>query len=40
MNKLQLIRALKNATDLSKTEAAAIVGIFFNEDAYLINGNR
>ena len=30
MNKLELIQALKNATDLSKSEAAAVVDIFFN----------
>ena len=30
MNKLELIQALKDATDLSKSEAAAVVDIFFN----------
>jgi integration host factor subunit beta len=30
MNKLELIQALKDATDLSKPEAAAVVDIFFN----------
>lgn len=30
MNKLDLIQALKEATDLSKSEAAAVVDIFFN----------
>ena len=30
MNKVQLIQALKDATDLSKPEAAAVVDIFFN----------
>ena len=30
MNKLELIQALKDATDLSKSDAAAFVGIFFN----------
>ena len=30
MNKIQLIQALKDATDLSKSESAAIVDIFFN----------
>jgi nucleoid DNA-binding protein len=32
MNKVQLIQALKDATDLSKSEAAALVDIFFNGD--------
>jgi len=31
MNKLELIQALKDTTDLSKSEAAAVVDIFFNE---------
>ena len=31
MNKLELIQALKDATDLSKSEANAVVGLFFNE---------
>jgi len=30
MNKLELIQALKDATDLSKSKAAAVVDIFFN----------
>jgi hypothetical protein len=30
MNKLELIQALKDATDLTKPEAAAVVDIFFN----------
>ena len=30
MNKVQLIQALRDATDLSKSEAAAVVDIFFN----------
>jgi len=30
MNKIELIQALKDATDLSKSEAAAVVEIFFN----------
>lgn len=33
MNKLELIQALKDATDLSKSEATAVVDIFFNEMA-------
>ena len=41
MNKLQLIQTLKDATDLSKSEAAAVVDIFFNEMANeLANGGR
>jgi integration host factor subunit beta len=40
MNKLELVQALKDATDLSKSEAAA-VDIFFNGMAdALANGNR
>ena len=31
MNKLELIQALKDATDLPKSEAAAVVDTFFNE---------
>ena len=31
MNKVQLIQALKDATDLSRSKAAAVVDIFFNE---------
>ncbi|MGV7222850.1 MAG: HU family DNA-binding protein [Nitrospinales bacterium] len=30
MNKVQLIQSLKDSTDLSKPEAAAVVDIFFN----------
>ena len=30
MNKLELIQALKDASDLTKPEAAAVVDIFFN----------
>jgi integration host factor subunit beta len=30
MSKLELIQALKDATDLSKSEAAAVVDTFFN----------
>jgi integration host factor subunit beta len=30
MNKVQLIQALKDATDLTKPQAAAVVDIFFN----------
>ena len=30
MNKVELIQALKDATDLTKPEVAAVVGIFFN----------
>ena len=30
MNKLELIQELKDATDLSKSEAAAVVDVFFN----------
>ena len=33
MNKVQLIQALKDATDLTKPQAAAVVDIFFNEMA-------
>jgi len=33
MNKLELIQALKDATDQSKSEVAAVVDIFFNEMA-------
>jgi integration host factor subunit beta len=41
MNKLQLIQALKDATDLSKSEAAAVVDLFFNGMAEaLANGGR
>ena len=41
MNKLELIQAFKEATDLSKSEAVAIVDIFFNEMAEeLAKGGR
>jgi len=41
MNKLELIQALKDATDLSKSETAAVVDIFFNEMANeLAKGGR
>ena len=41
MNKLELIQALKDSTDLSKSEAAAVVDIFFNEMAdTLTKGDR
>jgi integration host factor subunit beta len=30
MNKLELIQALKDTTDFTKPEAAAVVGIFFD----------
>ena len=31
MNKVQLIQALKDATNLSRSKAAAVVDIFFNQ---------
>jgi len=41
MNKLELIQALKDATDPSKSEAAAVVDILFNEmAAALAKGDR
>ena len=41
MNKLELIQALRDATDLSKPEAVAVVNIFFNEMAKeLAKGGR
>ena len=41
MNKLQLIQALKDTTDLTKPQAAAVVDIFFNEMAKeLAKGGR
>jgi len=41
MNKLELIQALKNTADLSKSEAAAVVDLFFNEMAdALAKGDR
>jgi len=33
MNKLDLIEALQNETDLTKSEAEAVVKLFFNEMA-------
>ena len=41
MNKLELIQALKDATDLSRSKAASVVDIFFNEmAAALAEGDR
>ena len=41
MNKIELIQTLKDTTDLSKSEAASVVDIFFNEMvAALANGDR
>ena len=41
MNKLDLIVALKNETDLTKSEAEAVVNLFFNEMANaLAKGDR
>jgi integration host factor subunit beta len=41
MNKLEMIQTLKDATDLSKSEAAAVVDIFFSGMAdALANGDR
>ena len=41
MNKLDLIVALKNETDLTKSEAEAVVNLFFNEMSNaLTNGDR
>jgi len=41
MNKLELIQALKDATNLSRSKAAAVVDIFFNEMAgALAKGER
>ncbi|BBO72674.1 integration host factor subunit beta [Desulfosarcina widdelii] len=41
MNKLELIQALKDAANLSKSEATAVVDIFFNEMTNaLANGDR
>ena len=41
MNKLELIQTLKTATDLTKSEAAAVVNLFFNEMATaLAKGER
>lgn len=33
MNKLDLIKTLKNETDLTKSDAEAVVNLFFNEMA-------
>ena len=38
MNKLDLIAALKNETDLTKSEAKAVVNLFFNEMADALTG--
>ena len=41
MNKHELIQALKDATDLSRSKAASVVDIFFNEMANeLAKGGR
>ena len=41
MNKLDLIIALKNKTDLTKPESEAVVNLFFNEMANaLVSGDR
>ena len=41
MNELALIQSLKDATDLTKNEAAAVVNIFFSGMAgALANGDR
>ena len=41
MNKLELIQALKDASDLSKPEAEKVVNLFFNEMAgALAKGER
>ena len=41
MNKLDLTAALKNETELTKSEAAAVVDLFFNEMANaLAEGGR
>ena len=41
MNKLELIQALTDTTDLSRSKAAAVVDIFFNEMAdALAKGER
>jgi integration host factor subunit beta len=41
MNKVQLIHSLKDTTDLTKPQAAAVVDIFFNEMAEeLAKGGR
>lgn len=41
MNKADLITALKNETDLTKSEAESVVNLFFNQMANaLANGER
>ncbi len=41
MNKIDLITALKNETDLTKSEARVVVNLFFNElSRALASGNR
>ena len=41
MNKLELISALKNETNLSKAEASRVVQIFFDDMAYaMAQGDR
>jgi integration host factor subunit beta len=41
MNKADLITALKNETDLTKSEAESVVNVFFNQMANaLANGER
>jgi integration host factor subunit beta len=41
MNKADLITALKNDTDLTKSEAESVVNLFFNQMANaLVNGER
>ena len=41
MNKADLITALKNETDLTKSEAEAVVNLFFNEmTSALAKGDR
>jgi len=41
MNKLDLIKTLKNETDLTKSEAEAVVNLFFNEMSNaLASGDR
>ena len=41
MNKLELINSLRNETEITKSEAAAVVDLFFNEMANaLAKGDR
>lgn len=41
MNKLELVQALKDSNQLTKSEATAIVDLFFNEMAKaLVEGDR